>query len=111
MQKITDGEMEYICDELCRWPREAESQEELDDHCRECMMGHIYTQEIDYEYMENRELKSAKRFNVLSMVLIVVLLFIMGLMMVDMEQWADKYAELETRYEELYESLVEEGER
>lgn len=38
MDKITTEMAEYICDNLCRFPREME-QEELDEHCTECKMG------------------------------------------------------------------------
>lgn len=39
MDEITMEMMEYICDNLCRHPREVEDQDELDDICAECEMG------------------------------------------------------------------------
>lgn len=38
MDQITTEMAEYICDNICRFPREME-QEELDEHCCGCEMG------------------------------------------------------------------------
>ena len=38
MDSITTEMMEYICDNLCRFPKEM-NQEEVDEHCCECKMG------------------------------------------------------------------------
>lgn len=37
--EITEQEMEYLCDELCRYPREDIWQEELDEICKKCPFG------------------------------------------------------------------------
>ena len=58
----------------------------------------------------HRELRVAKNFNKLAAVLIIIMLIVMGLMVKNLNYWADQYIALETRYEELYTSLVEEGE-
>ena len=36
---ITEQEMEFICDELCRHPRECQDQQELDEICKRCPMA------------------------------------------------------------------------
>lgn len=33
---VTEQEMEYLCDELCRHPRECQEQQELDEICAKC---------------------------------------------------------------------------
>lgn len=33
---ITEQEMEFLCDELCRHPRECQEQQELDEICERC---------------------------------------------------------------------------
>ena len=33
---MTEQEMEYLCDELCRHPRECKEQQELDEICAKC---------------------------------------------------------------------------
>lgn len=33
---VTEQEMEYLCDELCRHPRECKEQQELDEICEKC---------------------------------------------------------------------------
>lgn len=58
-----------------------------------------------------KELREAKRFNKMAAGLIIIMLIIMGFMLKDLNYWADQYGALEARYEELYTSLVEEGER
>lgn len=58
----------------------------------------------------HRELRAAKNFNKLATVLIITMLIAMGLMVKNLNYWADQYGALEARYEELYTSLVEEGE-
>lgn len=32
----TEHDMEYLCDELCRHPRECKKQQELDEICEKC---------------------------------------------------------------------------
>lgn len=39
VDKITTEMMEHICDNLCRFPREAEDEDQLVDICAECEMG------------------------------------------------------------------------
>ena len=39
MDQITTEMMEYICDNQCKHPYNAEDQEELDDICAECEMA------------------------------------------------------------------------
>ena len=34
---ITGQEIEYLCDELCRYPRDCADQEELDEVCANCL--------------------------------------------------------------------------
>ena len=58
----------------------------------------------------HRELRAAKNFNKLAAVLIITMLIVMGLMVKNLNYWADQYIALEARYEELYTNLVEEGE-
>ena len=58
----------------------------------------------------HRELRAAKNFNKLAAVLIIIMLITMGLMVKNLSYWADQYAALEARYEELYTSMMEEGE-
>lgn len=33
---VTEQDMEYLCDELCRHPRECKEQQELDEICEKC---------------------------------------------------------------------------
>jgi hypothetical protein len=39
MDKITTAMMEHLCDHLCRFPRETERKEDLEDICAGCEMG------------------------------------------------------------------------
>lgn len=39
MDKITTEMAEHICDNICRFPREVEEQDELDEICCECEIG------------------------------------------------------------------------
>lgn len=37
--KMTEQEKEFICDELCRHPRECQEQQELDEICAKCQFA------------------------------------------------------------------------
>lgn len=39
MITLTDEELEYICDRICRWPHESQDEEEMEGHCKECPIG------------------------------------------------------------------------
>ncbi len=39
MANITEEDMEYICDQVCRWPYESQDEEEMQRHCEECPIG------------------------------------------------------------------------
>lgn len=39
LDKITTEMMEHICDNLCRFPKDCNDQEETDSLCAECKMG------------------------------------------------------------------------
>jgi len=39
MDKIVESMMEHVCDDICRYPKEAAEQEELDVTCADCEMG------------------------------------------------------------------------
>lgn len=54
-----------------------------------------------------KQLRAARRLNMASAVLIVIMLIIMGLMLKDLSHWADTYKELAQRYKYLYDSLRE----
>lgn len=41
MDTMTTNMMEYICDNLCKHPCNAESEEELEEICAGCKMGHF----------------------------------------------------------------------
>lgn len=43
---ITESLKEYVCECLCQYPKEAESQEDLDQICDKCKMGQ-YLSEIE----------------------------------------------------------------
>ena len=45
----------YVCDDLCRHPREAVDQEELDGICAECLVG-----EYRYWLLRHAEPKEAE---------------------------------------------------
>ena len=38
MAEITEEDMEYICDHICRWPYEC-TEEELEEQCKECRIA------------------------------------------------------------------------
>lgn len=55
MDQITTEMAEYICDKICRYPREME-QEELDEHCCECEMGRFICEILNtYNDLNNFE--------------------------------------------------------
>jgi hypothetical protein len=39
IDRLTDEMMGYVCDNLCRHPRQARDQEKLEDICAECNLG------------------------------------------------------------------------
>lgn len=47
LNDITTKMMEHVCDKLCRYPREAQDQEELEYICSECKMGQFVCDIID----------------------------------------------------------------
>lgn len=56
MDKLIDEMMNYICDELCRYPRYAESQEELDQACAGCRLCEFRQRIMDtYDRMVEKQ--------------------------------------------------------
>lgn len=43
----TENFKETVCDELCRYPREASSQDDLDDICENCILNRVKKVELE----------------------------------------------------------------
>ncbi len=54
-----------------------------------------------------KELNAAKRFNRVSIVIILIMLVLMGAMTVNMQYLDQRYRQLESKYDRLYEKLYE----
>lgn len=62
LNDITTKMMEHICDKLCRYPREAQDQEELEYICTECKMGRFVCDIINQGTSNLEQLTTLDKF-------------------------------------------------